>query len=37
MAREKSMMEKWTDWRLDESIPNYFRGYYGNIDNNLTI
>ena len=35
MAREKSMMEKWRDWRLDESIPNYFRGYYGNIDNNL--
>ena len=35
MAREKSMMEKWRDWRLDESIPNYFRGYIYNIDNNL--
>ena len=35
MAREKSMMEKWRDWRLDESIPNYFRGYIDNIDNNL--
>ena len=35
MAREKSMMEKWRDWRLDESIPNYFRGYIANIDNNL--
>ena len=35
MAREKSMMEKWRDWRLDESITNYFRGYIDNIDNNL--
>ena len=25
-------MEKWRDWRLDESIPNYFRGYYSNIE-----
>ena len=35
MAREKSMMEKSRDWRLDESIPRYFRGYIDNIDNNL--
>ena len=35
MAREKSMMEKWRDWRLDESVPDYFRGYYSNIENNL--
>ena len=35
MGRDKSMMEKWRDWRLDESIPNYFRGYYSNIESNI--
>ena len=35
MPREKSMIEKWRDWRLDESVPDYFRGYYSNIENNL--
>tara|TARA_B100000780_G_C21037293_1_gene416064 strand:+ start:761 stop:1015 length:255 start_codon:yes stop_codon:yes gene_type:complete len=35
MAREKSMMEKWRDWRLDESFPTYFRGYVDNIDSSL--
>ena len=28
-------MEKWRDLRLDESIPNYFRGYYSNIESNI--
>ena len=35
MPREKSIIEKWRDWRLDESIPNYFRGYVSNIDSSL--